>query len=176
MCSCTRRSAIDQRSASANRSNTLTTAFGSSGADVVDRRTSAEPRNAHLSFKILQKCPQMVQAGLSKDKKVACLWFNGWAFQGFDDAKTVLIEATITELMRQRSGVGKVKELGKKLLKRVDWPLPRWTCSLSRPSVSTCSMPSSSSGSTAGSRLDQRHNKPDRGVDCASDNGDLPVG
>jgi hypothetical protein len=64
---------------------------------------------------------KMVQAGLSKDKKVACLWFNGWAFQGFDDAKTVLIEATITELMRQRSSVGKVKELGKKLLKRVDW-------------------------------------------------------
>ncbi len=64
---------------------------------------------------------KMVQLGLSKDKTVACLWFNGWAFQGFDDAKTVLIEATITELVRQRSGVGKVKELGKKLLKRVDW-------------------------------------------------------
>ena len=64
---------------------------------------------------------KMVQASLSTDGKVACLWFNGWAFQGFDDAKTVLIEATITELVRQRSGVGKVKELGKKLLKRVDW-------------------------------------------------------
>lgn len=64
---------------------------------------------------------KMVQVGLSKDSKVACLWFNGWAFQGFEDAKTVLIEATITELMRQRSGVSKVKELGKRLLKRVDW-------------------------------------------------------
>ncbi len=29
------------------------------------------------------------------------------------------------------------------------WTLPRWTCSLLRPSVSTCSMPSSSWGSTA---------------------------
>src|SRR3546814_7122578 len=27
-------------------------------------------------------------------KSVSCLWFNGWAFQGFDDAKTVLIEAS----------------------------------------------------------------------------------
>jgi hypothetical protein len=64
---------------------------------------------------------KMVQLGLSKDGKVACLWFNGWAFQGFEDAKTVLIEATITELVRERSNMGKVKELGKKLLKRVDW-------------------------------------------------------
>jgi predicted KAP-like P-loop ATPase len=64
---------------------------------------------------------KMVQADLAKDNGVACLWFNGWAFQGFDDAKTVLIEATITELCRQRSGLNKVKELGKRLLKRVDW-------------------------------------------------------
>jgi KAP family P-loop domain len=63
----------------------------------------------------------MVQADLAKDNGVACLWFNGWAFQGFDDAKTVLIEATITELCRQRSSLGKVKELRKRLLKRVDW-------------------------------------------------------
>ena len=64
---------------------------------------------------------KMAQMGLSKDSNVACLWFNGWAFQGFDDAKTVLIEATITELCRQRGNIGKVKELGKRLLKRVDW-------------------------------------------------------
>jgi predicted KAP-like P-loop ATPase len=54
---------------------------------------------------------KMVQVELSQDSKVACLWFNGWAFQGFEDAKTVLIEATITELMRQRSGISKVKTL-----------------------------------------------------------------
>jgi predicted KAP-like P-loop ATPase len=64
---------------------------------------------------------KMVECDLAKDKTVACLWFNGWAFQGFDDAKTVLIESTITELCRQRSTVGKVKELGARLIKRVDW-------------------------------------------------------
>lgn len=63
----------------------------------------------------------MVETGLSGDKNVACLWFNGWTFQGFEDAKTVLIEATITELCRQRSTVGKVKEIGAQLIKRVDW-------------------------------------------------------
>jgi len=64
---------------------------------------------------------KMVQRDLAKDKDVACLWFNGWAFQGFDDAKMVRIEATIAELCRQRSTVGKVKELGSRLLKRIDW-------------------------------------------------------
>ena len=42
----------------------------------------------------------MVEDGLSKDQDVACLWFNGWAFQGFDGAKAVLIEAIISELAR----------------------------------------------------------------------------
>jgi predicted KAP-like P-loop ATPase len=64
---------------------------------------------------------KMVEAEIGQDKKVACLWFNGWTFQGFDDAKTVLIENTISELCRQRSTVGKVKELGASLIKRIDW-------------------------------------------------------
>ena len=64
---------------------------------------------------------KMAQQELSKDKNVACLWFNGWAFEGFDDAKAILIEATIMELCRQRSAIGKVKALSAKLLKRIDW-------------------------------------------------------
>ena len=64
---------------------------------------------------------KMVEDDLSEEKDVACLWFNGWAFQGFDDAKTVLIEAIISELARQRSGVGKVKDMASSLIKRVDW-------------------------------------------------------
>ncbi len=64
---------------------------------------------------------KMIESELAGDDDVAVLWFNGWAFQGFDDAKTVLIEATITELCRRRSTTGKVKELGAKLIRRVDW-------------------------------------------------------
>jgi hypothetical protein len=29
----------------------------------------------------------MIESAVADDDKVACLWFNGWAFQGFDDAK-----------------------------------------------------------------------------------------
>ncbi len=64
---------------------------------------------------------RMIESDLSTDKSVAVLWFNGWTFEGFDDAKTVLIEATITELCRHRSLTGKAKELSAKLLRRVDW-------------------------------------------------------
>ena len=63
---------------------------------------------------------KMVEAVMVDDNSVACLWFNGWAFQGFDDAKTVLIEVIITELLRQRSTVAKVKDIGGRLLKRID--------------------------------------------------------
>src|SRR4051812_49932220 len=62
----------------------------------------------------------MVEMGMRADDKVACLWFNGWTFQGFDDAKTVLIEVIVNELIRRRSTYGKVKEKGLKLLKRIN--------------------------------------------------------
>lgn len=64
---------------------------------------------------------KMVEVETRKDERVACLWFNGWTFQGFDDAKTVLIENTISELRRQRSAVGKVKEIATGLIKRIDY-------------------------------------------------------
>ena len=68
----------------------------------------------------------MVQSAMEGDKTVACLWFNGWTFEGFDDAKTVLIEATIGELCRQKSTIGKVKELSTRLIKRIDgWKVAR---------------------------------------------------
>lgn len=63
---------------------------------------------------------KMIETEIGKDKTVACLWFNGWTFQGFDDAKTVLIENTISELRRQRSAFGKVEEMAVRLLKRID--------------------------------------------------------
>ena len=64
---------------------------------------------------------KMIECQLGKDKNIAVLWFNGWTFEGFEDAKTVLIESTITELSRQRSAIGKVKEKASELLKRVNW-------------------------------------------------------
>ena len=64
---------------------------------------------------------KMIETKLNSDENVAVLWFNGWMFEGFDDAKTILIENTINELCRQRSAIGKVSDKASKLLKRVNW-------------------------------------------------------
>lgn len=64
---------------------------------------------------------KMAQASLEKKEGVLCIWFNGWAFEGFEDAKTVVLETIIEELKRARPKSEKVKDAAKKLLRRVDW-------------------------------------------------------
>ncbi|MCY3542153.1 MAG: P-loop NTPase fold protein [Gammaproteobacteria bacterium] len=64
---------------------------------------------------------KMIEAEFSTDESVAVLWFNGWMFEGFDDAKTVMIESIVTELLKQHSKIDGVKEKAKSLLQRVNW-------------------------------------------------------
>lgn len=64
---------------------------------------------------------KMTESAFQNQDRVLCLWFNGWTFEGFEDAKTVLIETLIDELRRARPTSKKVEEAAKKLWKRVDW-------------------------------------------------------
>ena len=64
---------------------------------------------------------KMTAAAFEGQDRVITLWFNGWVFEGFEDAKAVVIETIISELRRARPGSAKVAEAAKKLLKRVDW-------------------------------------------------------
>jgi len=64
---------------------------------------------------------KMAQASLETKQGALCIWFNGWAFEGFEDAKTVVLETIIEELKRARPKSEKVKAAAKKLLRRVDW-------------------------------------------------------
>lgn len=64
---------------------------------------------------------KMTQRAFANEDGVLCLWFNGWAFEGFEDAKTVVIETIIEELKRARPKSTKVADAAKRLLKRVDW-------------------------------------------------------
>src|ERR1700761_5060831 len=59
---------------------------------------------------------RMTKAVLEKDERVICLWFNGWAFEGFEDAKTVVIETIVDGLRKARPTSEKVKAAAKKLL------------------------------------------------------------
>lgn len=63
----------------------------------------------------------MVDQAFEDVEGVLCVRFNGWLFQGFEDAKAVLIETIIDELLRKRSTGTKVADQAKKVLRRVDW-------------------------------------------------------
>ncbi|ODB38091.1 NTPase KAP [Pseudomonas mosselii] len=64
---------------------------------------------------------RMTQDELRANDRVCCIWFNGWTFEGFEDAKTVVIETIVDELKRARPNSAKVKAAAAKVLKRVDW-------------------------------------------------------
>lgn len=64
---------------------------------------------------------KMTEAAFAGNDRVLCLWFNGWTFEGFEDAKTIVIETIVDELRRARPTSTKVAEAAKKVLKRVDW-------------------------------------------------------
>lgn len=64
---------------------------------------------------------KMTDAELAADQRVLCLWFNGWTFEGFEDAKAVVIETIVEELRRARPGMTKVADAARKVLKRIDW-------------------------------------------------------
>ncbi|EON1806178.1 MULTISPECIES: Qat anti-phage system ATPase QatA [Enterobacterales] len=64
---------------------------------------------------------KMLEASYEGKNKTLCLWFNGWTFEGFEDAKTVIIETLVEELMQARPGCIKVAAAAKKVLRRVDW-------------------------------------------------------
>lgn len=59
------------------------------------------------------------------DKDSLCIYFNGWAFEGYDDAKAALLNSIIKELENNKK-ISKeikdtIKEKAKKLWKSVDW-------------------------------------------------------
>jgi len=64
---------------------------------------------------------KMLSAAFDGKDRTLCVWFNGWTFEGFEDAKAVVIETLITELKRARPMSTKVADAAKKVLRRVDW-------------------------------------------------------
>ncbi|MGA8139686.1 MAG: Qat anti-phage system ATPase QatA [Desulfobaccales bacterium] len=64
---------------------------------------------------------EMISAILDQDKAVLCLKFNGWRFQGFEDAKIALIEGIVTGLVEARPLLSKAGAAVKDLFRRIDW-------------------------------------------------------
>jgi hypothetical protein len=64
---------------------------------------------------------EMIEGGLSGKDEVLCLKFNGWRFQGFEDAKIALIEGIVTGLVENRPALTKAVGVVKDVFKRIDW-------------------------------------------------------
>lgn len=64
---------------------------------------------------------EMVENGLSAKKDVLCIKFNGWRFQGFEDAKIALIEGIVTGLVEKRPLLTKAGLAVKDIFRRIDW-------------------------------------------------------
>ncbi|WP_228976408.1 Qat anti-phage system ATPase QatA [Paraburkholderia gardini] len=64
---------------------------------------------------------EMIEAGFSGKDDVLCLKFNGWRFQGFEDAKIALIEGIVTGLVDKRPAMTKAAGAVKDVFNRIDW-------------------------------------------------------
>ncbi|CAL8974080.1 hypothetical protein RHODGE_RHODGE_00967 [Rhodoplanes serenus] len=64
---------------------------------------------------------EMIEAGFEGEAKVLCLKFNGWRFQGFEDAKIALIEGIVTGLIEKRPALTRAGETVKDIFRRIDW-------------------------------------------------------
>lgn len=64
---------------------------------------------------------EMIESAFTDDEKVLCLKFNGWRFQGFEDAKIALIEGIVTALIEKRPALKKAGDAVKETLSRIDW-------------------------------------------------------
>lgn len=68
---------------------------------------------------------KMVQKDLAQDSGVMTISFNGWLFEGFEDAKTALMGTILDEIQERikddRNVPQKAKDLLAKLAKRVNW-------------------------------------------------------
>jgi hypothetical protein len=67
---------------------------------------------------------RMLQKELSNDAAyphVVCLYFNGWTFEGYEDAKTALLSSILIQLGEHKRLGPKAKDWVVNLLKRVKW-------------------------------------------------------
>ncbi|MFO0590452.1 MAG: P-loop NTPase fold protein [Polyangiaceae bacterium] len=64
---------------------------------------------------------KMAGVELSQDKAVLVLPFNGWLFEGYEDAKTALMGTILDELAKRQGLSEKAKGLVGRLLSRINW-------------------------------------------------------
>lgn len=64
---------------------------------------------------------KMAAKRLEQDEQTLVLWFNGWLFEGYDQAKASLMERLVNELVEKRCTSVKMKKLAVRLFRRINW-------------------------------------------------------
>ncbi|WP_420628638.1 KAP family P-loop NTPase fold protein [Candidatus Leptofilum sp.] len=64
---------------------------------------------------------KMLEHGLQENEQIATIYFNGWQFEGYDEAKSALIYSILIELAEHRRLAPAIKTRVKELIKKVDW-------------------------------------------------------
>jgi hypothetical protein len=64
---------------------------------------------------------KILQRELDKNEDFAVIYFNGWVFEGYEDAKTAILTALLNELRNHRNLKDKVGDEIENLLQRVNW-------------------------------------------------------
>jgi predicted KAP-like P-loop ATPase len=63
----------------------------------------------------------MTMAELSKEEGVVCLKFNGWLFEGYEDAKSALIGSILDKISEKGTSTAKTKRVLKRLYDNTDF-------------------------------------------------------
>ena len=58
---------------------------------------------------------EMTLSDLSKDNEILCLKFNGWLFEGYEDAKTALLGSILDRINEEKKPTAKAREVLKRL-------------------------------------------------------------
>jgi len=64
---------------------------------------------------------RMAEKKYEDNKDILVITFNGWLFEGYEDAKSVLMGRIVDEIISKRKFSEKAIKYAAKLLKRVDW-------------------------------------------------------
>lgn len=64
---------------------------------------------------------RMLRRDLEHQERIACISFNGWQFEGYDDAKTALIQSILEELKKNQHFGSRIKDKAENLIRRVNW-------------------------------------------------------
>jgi predicted KAP-like P-loop ATPase len=64
---------------------------------------------------------EVLKKDLGNESKTACLYFNGWTFEGYDDAKAALLETIVKAFDDEKKYGAEIKDNIKKLYKSINW-------------------------------------------------------